>query len=129
MKQKIKLNLDVYPLDVAMKASYNYIEQVYIFFEKDSEKTYEIEFENKNDNIDLNKIISEFKNELLHESIRKNISQETKNIRELILARALYGFALENNDSENDNFKINLENNSLEDSYLDDKENIGKSWF
>ena len=57
MKQKIKLNLDVYPLDVAMKASYNYIEQVYIFFEKDSEKTYEIEFENKNDNIDLNKII------------------------------------------------------------------------
>lgn len=129
MKQKIKLNLDVYPLEVSMKASYNFIEQTYIFFEKVSEKIYEIEFETKNDNTNLDKVISEFKNELLHESIRKNISQETKNIREIILARALYGFALENDISDKSNLELSLEEDSSEASYLDDNENIGKSWL
>lgn len=129
MKQRIKLNFDIYPLEISMKASYNYIEQVYIFFEKDSEKTYEIEFESKNKKVDLNKIISEFKNELLHEKIRKNISNETKNIREILLARALYGFALENNEVDKKNFDLNLKDDNIEKSYVSDEENIGKSWF
>lgn len=129
MKQKIKLNLDIYPLEVSMKAAYNYIEKVYIFFEKDSEKIYEIEFESKDEKVDLNKVISEFKNELLHEKIRKNISDETRNIREILLARALYGFALENNEVDKNNIDLNIKNNDNEESYINDKENIGKSWF
>ena len=88
MKKIIKLNHEVYPLEVSMKAAYNYIEHAYIIFEKDSEEMYHIEFENKNEKIDLDRIISEFKNELLHEKIRKNISNDTKNIREIVRHKA-----------------------------------------
>lgn len=129
MKKIIKLNYEIYPLEVSMKAAYNYIDYVYIFIEKDSENTYCIEFENKNKKVDLDKIISEFKNELLHEKIRRNISNETKNIREILLARALYGFALENNKLDKNSFNLNLKDSGIEESYKSDEENIGKSWF
>lgn len=129
MKKQIELNIDIYPIDISMKAAYNYIENTYIFFKKLSEKIYIIEFEKKNEKINLDDIIGNFKNDLLHESLRKNIAIETKNLRELIIARALYGFALENieEDTALESFEIEDKNESL--SYKDDKKNIGKSWF
>lgn len=127
MKKILELNLEVYPLNVSMKTAYNYIDKAYVFFKKISPDIYAIEFEGKGENTNVDNLISEFKNDLLHEIIRKNISVETKNIRELILARALYGFALEGNAEENPKNEVTLE--SEDTSYKDDDENIGKSWF
>lgn len=127
MKKVIELDFEVYPLNVAMKTAYNYIDKAYIFFDKISETKYKVEFERKEEQINIDNLLLEFKNDLLHELLRKEISVKTKNIRELILARALYGFALENNIEKKLDDKIELE--SDDSSYKTDKEDIGKSWF
>ena len=131
MKKEIIVKKELYTLSSAMKAAYNYIDEAYIFFKEIDENTYTIEFEIKNFNSDLEILIKNFKNELLHEKIRENISLETKNIRELILARALYGLALESEENEIPLLEETplYSNENIEESYLKDKENIRKSWF
>lgn len=130
MKEEIKLEDTIYPIDISMRAAYNYIDRAYIFFKEKKDGFYVVEFEKK-DNFDINEITKNFKNDLLHEKMREKISEKSKNIRELILARALHGLVLESKENLNE---INLENEkifSIEDtgSYKDDNEKIEKSWF
>lgn len=131
MKKELIFKKSVYTLSSAMKAAYNYIDEAYIFFKEMDENTYMMEVETKDSNLNLETLIRNLKNELLHEKIRETISVESKNIRELILARALYGLALENGKTESPSFEetaISSDEN-INESYLDDKENIGEGWF
>ena len=76
----------------------------------------------------LDNIIGEFYNELLRESLRYNIAMETKNLRELIIGRALYTTCIEIDEEKeistnNDNISEITED---EDYSLDD---IAVNWF
>ena len=71
---------------------------------------------------DLEKIIGEFYNELLRESLRYNIAIETKNLRELIVGRALYTTCI---DLEENQEEKNEED--IEETYNLDE--IAVNWF
>ncbi|WP_373079853.1 His-Xaa-Ser system protein HxsD [Fusobacterium varium] len=131
MKKELIFKKNIYTLSSAMKTAYNYIDEAYIFFKEIDENTYMMEVETKDSNLDLETLIRNLKNELLHEKIRETISVESKSIRELILARALYGLALENGKNETPSFEGTAisSNENINESYLDDKENIGEGWF
>lgn len=118
---EILLSKDIYPLVSVKKALANFMEETYIKINsnKDEIVVQIVLQENKED---LEKIIGEFYNELLRESLRYNIAIETKNLRELIVGRALYTTCidLEENQEEKNNDKE-------EEEYSLDE--IAVNWF
>lgn len=95
---RINLEKDLYSNDTIMRTAYHFIDDYYIFLEKDGEfvavrivpkKEKEI-----TDRLRI-QIEGEFRNELLNQEVRKSIRKDTKNIRELILARAMYSTYIE----------------------------------
>ena len=78
-----------------------------------------------------NNIVGKFYNELLEESLRYNIARETKNLRELIVGRALYSTCIEVDNVENEKETIKVENESFSNTEEKDYdiEEIAVNWF
>ena len=123
------LNSKIYELSCIMKVAYNFIDDYYLFFDYENEDTIKVDFKSKGcrTSKEFENVIGEFYNELLCQSIRYKVSTETKNIRELILGRALYNTCI-----EDEKVYVN------EPELVDDKEfdfnkidllNIGVNWF
>ncbi|AGY77735.1 hypothetical protein [Clostridium autoethanogenum] len=77
----------------------------------------------------MKKLVGEFYNELLNQTLRIEIFKETKNIRELILGRALYNTCVEVKESnsinkENYYYQMNEEDGKI--IFRDDE--ISKAW-
>ena len=98
---EILLSKDIYPLVSVKKALANFMEETYIKISSDKDKII-VQMVLKENKKNLEKIIGELYNEFLRESLRYNIAIETKNLRELIVGRALYTTCidLENNQKE-----------------------------
>lgn len=118
-KDKITFYIDtnIYNDTVIKKAIYNFIDNRKIILNKFDEKTVVIVSKKSDDNID--DFIKKFYSELLNESLRFEVMKETKNIRELILGRALYSTCIDTKNSEeqlekNEKYNIN---------------DIAKNWF
>jgi His-Xaa-Ser system protein HxsD len=112
-----------------MKAAYNFIDDFYLFFDYESEDTIRVDFKSKQDRTskEVEMIIGEFHNELLNQSIRYKVSKETKNIRELILGRALYNTCIEDEKDPANELEFK-DNKQLDFSELDIL-NIGINWL
>jgi len=90
-KEKIVLvsvNPKIYPLDVIYSASYAFLEKSYVFLDGNS-KLVKIELKPKT-KYNLEKLGREFNNELLKYADYKKRSEKTKQIREMIIQRALF---------------------------------------
>lgn len=96
---EITISKALYPLITIKKAVANYMEDVYIKLEEDKDNII-IKLQLQENKEDLERIVGEFYNELLRESLRYDISCETKNLRELIVARALYTTCIDVNENE-----------------------------
>lgn len=116
----IKLETDLYSKDTIMRTAYHFIDDYYIFLEKEGsfiivniipKKEQEI-----TDGLHI-QIEGEFRNELLNQEVRKSIRKDTKNIRELILARAMYSSYIE----EPENVRESESEFAVDD--------IAKDWF
>lgn len=81
-----RLAKDIYPKIALLKAAYQFTEIAYIFIEQD-EKAYIIDFVPKVEQDEVS--VQDFKNELLFQALRCEISEETKQIRTLIASRAM----------------------------------------
>ena len=123
---KIIIQTELYPIITVKKAIANFLEDVYIKLEDNDDKSITIYLVNNSSN-DLEKIIGEFYNELLRESLRYEVACETKNIRELILARALYTASIETDD----NYIKNEEKNEINDEHSENYsiDDIAVNWF
>ena len=124
---EITLKKDIYPLVSIEKALSNIMEDFYIKIDSDNENIIiKIFSREKVDN--LEKIIGEFYNELLRESLRYNIAMETKDLRNLIVGRALYATCIQNQEDDEKNINFNsLEKNMNEENYK--IEDIAVNWF
>ena len=117
---RIKLDTDLYSKDTIMRTAYHFIDDYYIFLEKDDHFVLVSIITKKEQKItdDLHvQIEGEFRNELLNQEVRKSIRKETKSIRELILARAMYSSYIE----EPENIMESDSEFSVDD--------IAKDWF
>jgi len=121
MKYELILDETVYSLNSLMKAAYRFTDTCYFYFKRGENKNITIEFTPKDSN-SYKEIVDEFKNVILHEKIREEVFKETKNIRELLLSRAIYGLAIEESDVqvEETDKNIDFENLKVKGSYKTD---------
>lgn len=125
---EIKLDKAIYPLIAIKKAISNFFDDVYVRIEEDN-KNFIINFKLQDKQVDLEKIIGEFYNECLRESLRYEISVETKNIRELIVGRALYTTCImfdKNEDNQEQTDELIYEEDDNTEYSLED---IAVNWF
>ena len=125
--KEILLNSKLYPVIAIKKALSNYLKNTYVKMDYKDEQTIKIEMVLKEESKeDLEKIIGELYNELFNETLRYEISVETKNLRELIVGRALYTTCIDTEteqEKKEENEKIE---ENLEDYNIDD---IATNWF
>ena len=105
-----KYSKELYSKDVLMKAAYAFTDDVY------DNENYMVSVTSKLDESEEN-IFNKFENELIAQETRKIIAGQTKNIREMIVARALSSTMVH----------LNEENVKDEESF--DAKEISKSWF
>jgi His-Xaa-Ser system protein HxsD len=89
-KVSLPIDLKVYNLEALKKTSYRFADRASIAIKNDTESSASIEFNfssGTNDEM-IQKVVSEFRSELLDQDLRQIISEETKGIRNLILAHA-----------------------------------------
>lgn len=122
----ITINPQLYSLETIYSASYVFLDRVYILLNGDPKKEIIIELQPKEPE-DLKKLGGEFLNELINYGDYQKRANETKEIREMLLQRAII-----TNDSsiiENDEeFKDIINDLGDDEDYLDDPEGIAIPW-
>ncbi len=118
---EIILSKKIYPLTAVKKALTNFMDDIYTKIEDRDDKII-VQILLKRDKISWDKLIGELYNDFLRESLRYNISLETKNLRELIIGRALYTTCIEIEENEKEKNE-----GELEDKYSIDE--IAVNWF
>ena len=84
--KELKFNKELYSKVALIKAAYNYTDTAYLHLDAD-EKYYYVTIESKNSECGIKE--DDFVNEILAQSVRHEVFLQTKNIRELLLARAM----------------------------------------
>lgn len=86
----LPLDLKIYSLEAIKKAAYRFADRTSILVKPESDHAVNVvfDFQESVDDEMIKTIISDFKNELLDQDLRLRIFEETKNVRNLILAHA-----------------------------------------
>lgn len=119
--KSIKVNTNVYSLRSIFSAVYIFLDKAYIFLDSKNPNEVEIQVKTKNNADDIDKLIDEIKNELASASLRLAISEENKEIREMIVCAALYG-------PKNSPSPKTGGSKKSSSPKIDDPQNISKTW-
>ncbi|WP_295249473.1 His-Xaa-Ser system protein HxsD [uncultured Catenibacterium sp.] len=84
--RQLKYSKELYSKTALIKAAYNFTDKAYLHLDADNDYYY-VSIVSKNENQEVSE--KEFENEILAQSARHQIYLQTKNIRELMLARAV----------------------------------------
>ena len=95
---ELRYNRELYPKIAVLKAAYSFTDDCYIHIDMDN-NNYIVDIEQKNQKSDED-IGHRFDNEMLAQSARYHISEQTKNIRELIMSRAFASTVINNTPEE-----------------------------
>ena len=114
---RFKFERDIYPKVALLKASYNYTDKAFIHLDAD-DKYYFAEIEMNEPSEELSE--KEFLNEMLSQTIRHEVYLQTRNIRELMLARAMASTIITETD-------VNCLDDDTEGYYNENE--ILKDWF
>lgn len=116
----LKISSDIYSRDCVLNTAYTFLDRAYILVDRD-QNYFLIELRPKDSEQQagarISQLAGEFQNELLNQEIRKTVMNRTCNVRELILARAMYSSYIE---------EPQLPEQSDETYSIDD---IAKDWF
>lgn len=114
--RRLKFNRELYSKTALIKAAYNFTDIAYIHLDAD-DRYYYVDLEVKVGKEQPNEL--DFTNEMLAQSVRHEIFQQTKNIRELLYARAVASSVIVEESL--------VEDLSDEEMYTEDE--ILKDWF
>ena len=114
------VNTEYYPIEVIMKTALLFLDEAYFYFEDGENKEVIINITLKDSTYKFNNFLKNFMNSMIEQKVRYDISKKTKNIREMIISRALYSASVEISDDKND---------SINTSYDGDLDEIAKDWF
>ncbi|MBR4314521.1 MAG: His-Xaa-Ser system protein HxsD [Lachnospiraceae bacterium] len=119
----IKLSKNIYNKEPILKAAYIFSDVFYVYVDENN-TDYLIKLEFKNVKNEKNEHFSdkEFINEVIVQSVRYNIMQQTKNIRELILGRALAS-TMVNDSTKYENDSADIEINDILVDWFDKYDN------
>ena len=116
---EFRVNKELYPLKAIYRAAYLFTDKYYIGLYQ-TEGTYIIKFSGKEKTCDYDDV-GAFQNELLNQNLKLALSNDTREIRELIVTRALYSSFL---PEENEEVSIS---ETSEQEY--DLNEIAKAWY
>ena len=116
---EFRLNKEVYPLKAIYRAAYLFTDKYYIGLDQ-TEETYIIKFSGKEKTCDYDDV-GAFQNELLNQNLKLALSNDTREIRELIVTRALYSSFLPEENEE-----VSISETSEQEYDLDE---IAKAWY
>ena len=116
--RQLKYNRELYSKIALIKAAYNFTDRAYVHLDAD-ENYYYVSLNVKNEEEEISD--AEFENEILAQSARHEIYLQTKNIRELMLARAVATSVVAPKDEDE------LSDSEIEQQFSEDE--ILKDWF
>lgn len=116
---EFRVNKEVYPLKAIYRAAYLFTDKYYIGLDQ-TEETYIIKFSGKEKTCDYDDV-GAFQNELLNQNLKLALSNDTREIRELIVTRALYSSFLPEENEE-----VSISETSEQEYDLDE---IAKAWY
>ena len=125
---KITLNSEIYPLVVIQKTVSNYLENMYVKLEKE-DKNILVNLFLKDNKENIKELVGNFYNELLAEVLRYNIGIETKEIRELIVGRALYTTCIELDENREEKIEDDMTSAKTFQREEYDLDDIAVNWF
>lgn len=102
-KALFRINPKIYPLELVYSAAYIMIDKAFILLDGDPEKEIIAEIRKKKEDQDLKDLVREFNEELLNYAVYKEQSEKNKELREIILKRALLSNIPAGVKKENDN--------------------------
>lgn len=121
---ELYLNEKIYNLSIIKKALHNFIDDGYFILNYADADTIIAKILLKEHTTNKELFVKELYNELFNESIRFDVMKQTKNIRELILGRALYSTCIDTEKNENE------EKNEMQtDDNNYNINNIAVNWF
>ena len=127
-KISFKIKKELYSKVILFRTSYTFIGKYYIYLDED-EKDWIVYLDSKEDSSvkELKRLKGEFLNNLINESFRDLLIDKTKNTKEMIIARALYGADNSIMDKEEctDDYSY-IEDNM--DNYIEDPLGIAVPW-
>ena len=112
--KKYEFSKELYSKEAFLKAAYNFTDCAYVHLGV-TENTYTVKIEMKEEQEEI--LEQEFLNEMITQMVRLNIAEKTKNIRELLLARALSSTVIDEKYNEEPV------------KYNDNIDDILKDWF
>lgn len=92
-----KFNKQIYSKLALLKAAYNFTQSAYVHIDID-QNYYIVSIKNKYGKANISE--KDFVNEILAQMVRNDINAKTKNIRELILARAFSSTLIDNEEKK-----------------------------
>ena len=116
----MRFSKELYPKVALLKAAYNFTDVAYIHLDSD-EHYYYVELLAKDNCREISE--QDFHNEILTQSLRHEIYMQTKNIRELMLARAMATSLVSTEENGFDSLESKDEEEKLEEN------DILKDWF
>jgi His-Xaa-Ser system protein HxsD len=97
------IELHIYPLDIVLRACHAFTDRCYVFPRDCDGDRVTIDFAPRDPQTSLRELAGEFSNELLEQQLRAAIGEETRAIRELLVAQAFCeADLLDRRDSESD---------------------------
>ena len=112
----MKFQKTLYSKIALLKAAYNFTDRAYVHLDADNEYYY-VSIRPKAENSPISE--EEFGNEILAQSVRHEVYLQTKNIRELLMARAMASSLVVSPESKEDT--------AAEELFTEDE--ILKDWF
>ena len=109
---------ELYPKEAIMKAAYHFVDRCYIHVDMIAQD-YIVRVTPK-PGVQLEDFVNEFENELLAQSVRYQVYQQTHTLREILVARAMSSTMTSGNQD--------IDENNLPEQ-VDTLENILMDWF
>lgn len=112
----VSIDPDIYPLEVVYSATYMFLDKAYVMLDGDPKENITVQFKAKEDDLDLEKLLGEFQNELINYSVYAVQAARTSEIREAITKRALK--TVEEGETESED----------EGEWVEDPKGIAETW-
>lgn len=116
-EKMLKFNKELYSKTALIKAAYNFTDKAYVHLDADDQNYY-VSLSAKEESTLISE--EEFLNEILTQSVRHEVYRQTKNIRELMLARAMASSVM---------FEEEFDDYEDEESEKYAEDEILKDWF
>lgn len=120
---RILYSKELYSKKALLKAAYHFTDNYYIYVGVEGDSFF-VDFSTKDESlIDSDKLQNQFKNEILAQVIHQSISNQTSDLRKLLVARALSSTMVDEEDP------VDNEPETMNEESLNELSAIAKDWY